>query len=94
MFQQPATVLWNKKLGPNYFKIGLTCSNYYSAANPGQFIMLRFSGQTDPLLRRPFSIHNLILSNGETEGLELLYKVVGKATAMLARQQPGAVVDI
>jgi len=94
MFQQPAKVLWNKKIGAAYYKIGLTCSDHYSSAKPGQFIMLRFAGQTDPLLRRPFSIHNLVSANGVIDGLELLYKVVGKATAMLAAQKPGEVLDI
>jgi len=63
-------------------------------ARPGQFIMLRLVGQTDPLLRRPFSIHNLIVSEGKTEGFELLYKVVGKTTGILSRQRSGVMVDI
>ena len=94
MFQHPAKVLWNKKISSVCYKIGLTCSEYYSVAKPGQFIMLRLARQSDPLLRRPFSIHNLIISNGQAEGLELLYKVVGKGTAIMARQKPGDMVDI
>lgn len=94
MFQHQATVLWNEKISTDCYKIGLSCPEHYSVAKPGQFIMLRLVGQTDPLLRRPFSIHNLITSKGQTEGFELLYKVVGKATAILARQQPGVMVDI
>lgn len=94
MFQHQATVLWNKKISSGCCKIGLTCSEYYSAAKPGQFIMLRLARQSDPLLRRPFSIHKLIASNGQAEGLELLYKVVGKGTAIMARLKPGDRVDI
>jgi dihydroorotate dehydrogenase electron transfer subunit len=94
MFQHQATVLWNKKISSGCYKIGLTCSEYYSAAKPGQFIMLRLTQQPDPLLRRPFSIHNLIISKGQAEGLELLYKIVGKGTAIMARQKPGARVDV
>lgn len=63
-------------------------------AKAGQFIMLRFARQTQPLLRRPFSIHNLIIAGGVTEGLEVLYKVVGEGTAMLAQQKPGEIIDI
>ena len=84
MFQHPAKVLWNKKMGSGCYKIALTCCEYYSAAKPGQFIMLRLARQSDPLLRRPFSIHNLIISNGQAESLELLYKVVGKGTDLMA----------
>ncbi len=94
MFQHPARVLWNKKISSGCYKIGLTCVQDYSAAKPGQFIMLRLGPQSDPLLRRPFSIHNLIISNGRAEALELLYKVVGKGTAIMARQNPGDTVDI
>lgn len=94
MIQQPAKVLWNEKLGAAFYKIGLTCSEHYASAKPGQFVMLRFAGQTDPLLRRPFSIHNLIIDEGDIRGFELLYKVVGTATAALARHRVGDVVDI
>jgi dihydroorotate dehydrogenase electron transfer subunit len=56
--------------------------------------MLRVAGPAGPLLRRPFSIHNLIVSDGAVEGLELLYKVVGRGTAGLALQRPGDAVDL
>jgi dihydroorotate dehydrogenase electron transfer subunit len=94
MIQQPAKVLWNKKLSTAYYKIGLTCSDQYSSAKPGQFVMLGLAGQRDPLLRRPFSIHNLLISNGITRGFELLYKVVGTATASLAQRKPEDIVDV
>jgi dihydroorotate dehydrogenase electron transfer subunit len=94
MFQQQVKVLFNQQVGPAYFKIGLACSDHFSMAKAGQFIMLRIARQTRPLLRRPFSIHNLIITNGETEGLEVLYKVVGQGTALLARQKSGDMVDI
>jgi len=71
MIQQPLKVLWNKKLSTAYYKIALTCSDHYSAAKAGQFVMLGLAGQTDPLLRRPFSIHNLLIENGITHGFEL-----------------------
>ena len=94
MIQQSVKVLWNKKLSTAYYKIGLTCSDHYSAAKPGQFVMLGLAGQKDPLLRRPFSIHNLLIENGITQGFELLYKVVGKATASLAQRIPEDIVDV
>jgi dihydroorotate dehydrogenase electron transfer subunit len=94
MIQQSVKVLWNKKLSTAYYKIGLTCSDHYASAKPGQFVMLGFAGQTDPLLHRPFSIHNLLISNGVVHGFELLYKVVGSATASLAKRKAGDNVDI
>lgn len=94
MFEQQVTVLFNQQIGPAYYKIGLACAEYFSMAKAGQFVMLRVGRQSRPLLRRPFSIHNLILANGVTQGLEVLYKVVGEGTAVLARQKPGDIVDI
>jgi dihydroorotate dehydrogenase electron transfer subunit len=94
MIQQSVNVLWNKKLGTGYYKIGLTCSDHYSLAKPGQFVMLGIAGQTDPLLHRPFSIHNLLVSNGIAPGFELLYKVVGSATASLSARKTGDSVEI
>jgi len=94
MYQQPSKVLFNEKVGPSYYKIGLSCSDQYSMSKPGQFIMLRIAGQAGPLLRRPFSIHNLITAAGVCEGLEVLYKVVGKGTTTLALQKPGDILDI
>ncbi len=94
MIQQPVKVLWNRKLSRAYYKIGLTCSDHYASAKPGQFVMLGLTGRRDPLLHRPFSIHNLLISNGITHGFELLYKVIGSATAALTQRKPGDVVDI
>jgi dihydroorotate dehydrogenase electron transfer subunit len=94
MIQQAVKVLWNQRLSTAYYKIGLTCSGHYDSSKPGQFVMLGLAGQTDPLLRRPFSIHNLLIENGITHGFELLYKVVGTTTASLAQRKPGDIVDI
>lgn len=93
MIQEKATVLWNREKGPGYFSMGLSCPGY-AAAKPGQFVMVRVSRQETPLLRRPFSIHRLLLKEGLAAGIELLYKVVGAGTAILARTAPGAVLDV
>ena len=94
MFQQRAEVLWNRQVSPVCYRMGLTCASHYSQAKPGQFVMLGLIDQNDPLLRRPFSIHNLIAPEGILKGFEILYKVVGKATVKLAKQKPGDLVDV
>jgi dihydroorotate dehydrogenase electron transfer subunit len=82
-------VLANIPLTTGYYRIRLSCHRDYAQAHPGQFVMVCFPKQMDPLLPRPFSIHRLIKQAGVTTGLELLYKVVGKGTHMLSRRQPG-----
>lgn len=47
--------------------------------------MLRVSENFDPLLARPFGIFSV--SSGST--IELLYRIVGRGTAMLSRTGPG-----
>ncbi|MCP4348369.1 MAG: dihydroorotate dehydrogenase electron transfer subunit [Desulfobacterales bacterium] len=84
----------NENLGNSYFRISLLCSRGYPDAKPGQFVMLRFGDQTDPLLRRPFSIHRLIMEKEKTVGIEILYKVVGKCTQKLSTYKKGDNTDI
>ncbi|HBO84131.1 MAG: hypothetical protein A2073_08350 [Deltaproteobacteria bacterium GWC2_42_11] len=50
-------VLYNKNVLPSYYKLGLAVGREFDGAVPGQFVMLRISGQLDPFLRRPFGIY-------------------------------------
>ncbi len=92
--QTLARVRWNKQLGPLYYQIGLDCPEGYHNTQPGQFVMVHLPGQIDPLLGRPFSIHRLIRPADHTEGIELLYKVVGEGTRRLAGLVPGDKLDV
>ena len=56
-------------------------------ASPGQFVHLRVSGER--ALRRPISI---MLTDPERGTVDLLYKVVGEGTALLAKRRVGDVV--
>jgi len=94
MFQQKAKILWNEAAGPAIYRIGLRCPSGFRRAKPGQFVMLRISDGVDPLLRRPFSIYKPIVKNNRTIGIELLYKVVGKGTSVLAGRTQGDTMDI
>jgi dihydroorotate dehydrogenase electron transfer subunit len=93
MIQAQAPVLWNRQKRPGYFSMGLSCAGYGRAV-PGQFVMLRVSRQSVPLLRRPLSIHRLISEGERTIGVELLYKVVGTGTVLLSEARQGDVLDI
>lgn len=94
MIQQKARVLWNRRISTDYFKLGLACRGYESAA-PGQFVMLQVKGQNAPLLRRPFSIHGLLIPPDDPEtGIEILYKVVGGGTRLLSEIREHQTVDL
>lgn len=58
-------------------------------SSPGQFINIKINNSTDPLLRRPFSIHN-----HENNTLEIIFKVVGKGTDILRSREKNDKIDI
>lgn len=60
-------------------------------ARPGQFVQLRLGPGTDPLLRRPFSIHHL---DRAARRLRLLVRIAGAATARVAAFAPGEEIDL
>jgi dihydroorotate dehydrogenase electron transfer subunit len=94
MIQTDAIVLHNSGIAPSYGRIGLSCGAGFARSQPGQFVMLGFPGTIEPLLRRPFSIHRLIASEGAVRGIELLYKVVGPTTRRLSQLNPGQTVRL
>lgn len=84
-----ATVLYNRRAGPDCYRMGIAAGSAYDGALPGQFVMLRLKDRSFPLLRRPFSIHRRL-----KDGFELLYKVVGAGTRCLAACRKGHRVDV
>jgi dihydroorotate dehydrogenase electron transfer subunit len=94
MIQTIATVLHNEMLAPNYGRIALACGEAFAGSKPGQFVMLGFPESIDPLLRRPFSIHRLIMDGSRFRGIELLYKIIGPGTRRLSRQKAGEAISL
>src|SRR5580765_6107952 len=76
-----ARVLRNTRLSSDYNVIALAAPDIAAATQPGQFVMVK-SGR-GPLLRRPFSVFEVLRSNGQIEGLTLLSKRIGVTTTML-----------
>jgi len=72
----------------------LQCGQPFAAAQPGQFVMLAVGTAAAPLLRRPFSIHRMVPEASGSVMLEILYKVVGEGTEVMARMPVGAEVGI
>ena len=91
---QGATIVWNRPQGSGHYRMGLQCGSGLMMAEPGQFLMVRLKGQQSPLLRRPFSIHRAIMDGDHVRGFEILYKVVGDGTALLARCGKGDGIDV
>lgn len=88
--QFTSMVLSNAEVSPGYHRMRLTAPPEFAAARAGQFVMVRVGGGIDPLLRRPFGIFDLSthipLHDGAVSQpcFEMLYRVVGKGTALLS----------
>jgi dihydroorotate dehydrogenase electron transfer subunit len=85
-----AEVIANTRLSANYNVLALSAPAVARAADPGQFVMVKPTAGLDPLLRRPFSIFEILRDGrGEVTGLSLLNKRVGIGTARLFDARPG-----
>jgi dihydroorotate dehydrogenase electron transfer subunit len=85
-----ARVISNDHLTPDYNVIALAAPAIALQAAPGQFVMVRPQRGYDPLLRRPFSIFEILRGPDSTViGLSLLNKRVGRGTALLFDAEPG-----
>ena len=93
-------ILSNAEVSPGYWRMRMTAPPEFAAAQPGQFVMVRVNAAIDPLLRRPFGIFDIGTYTPAHSGaqpqpyLEILYRVVGKGTAMLATLHETDLLDI
>jgi dihydroorotate dehydrogenase electron transfer subunit len=78
-----ARVIRNTRLSPDYNVIALAAPDIAAATQPGQFVMVKSGRGGDPLLRRPFSVFEVLRSNNRVDGLTLLSKRIGVTTRML-----------
>lgn len=86
-----AAVLSNTRLSDDYSVLALDAAEIAGLAHPGQFVMVKPSRTTDPLLRRPFSIFEILRdSNGHPLGLSILNKRIGVGTRLIYDAEPGA----
>ncbi len=82
-----ALVKDNRRVGQDTYLMTLECE--FSPFTPGQFLMLRLTGTCEPFLRRPLAI----LSYRE-RAIELLYKVRGGGTSLLAGTKKGEALSV
>jgi dihydroorotate dehydrogenase electron transfer subunit len=85
-----ATVRVNTRLSEDYSVLALDAPEIAGLARPGQFVMVKPARGTDPLLRRPFSIFEILRdSAGHATGLSILNKRIGVGTRLLYDAEPG-----
>ena len=85
MFDEVVAILENKKVNAEYFKLVFPSERLSENVLPGQFLNLQIEdSQNSPLLRRPFSYYRV-----RGRRIEVLYEILGKGTALLAKKRAG-----
>jgi dihydroorotate dehydrogenase electron transfer subunit len=89
-FQEMAEIVRTEQLTVDIYRLTVKAPDIAQAAMPGQFVMIKVGDGLDPLLRRPFSVHQV-----DTNGMvQVLFKVLGKGTRLLAGLLPGQNMDL
>ena len=89
-FDVSATVLTNTRLSHDYNVLALAAPQVAAAAIPGQFLMVKAATGHDPLLRRPFSVFEILRdAAGTATGVSILVKRIGVSTELLYAAKPG-----
>jgi dihydroorotate dehydrogenase electron transfer subunit len=84
-------VLSNIQVSERYWHMVVDSSLIQEEIKPGQFFNLKCSNETDPFLRRPFSIYCI---NKEERTIEFLYLVKGEGTQKMTRIPAGDRIDV
>lgn len=79
----------NREVAPNIFLLTLHCPSLAPSCRPGNFVMVRVSEGYSPLLRRPFSVHDVV-----QDAVSLLFEVRGVGTRCLSALGPGQEIDV
>ena len=89
-----ARVIENRSLGGGYFVLRLGGCESLANTIPGQFVMVKPGHDLNPLLRRPFSVFEVLRNPvGKPTGISLLSKRIGVTTRALYDVEPGACVQ-
>ena len=85
-----AEVLGNRTLSAEYNVVTLAAPRVAAAARPGQFVMIKTTPGLEPLLRRPFSIFEIVrAADGAPLGVSILNKRNGVGTGHLFEVRVG-----
>ncbi len=93
-------IISNQEVSPGYFRMKILAPGFGDKAHPGQFIMFRVQRSLPPLLRRPFGIFRTGFLPADCDGLppiefvEIVYKVVGRGTGIMAELHEGDKVEL
>ena len=88
-FNEKCTIASHEDAAPGYRMIVLAAPKIAAAVVPGQFVHVRVPGLEPSALRRPFSVFD-----ADAGTVTVLYKIVGRGTAALAKEEVGAEMEV
>jgi len=86
-------ILQSEEVQQNHFLMKVALPLSFASPCPGQFVMIKVAGLNEPFLGRPISIYSFSRKKSFCT-LELLFRVVGKGTEILAGLIKGSQVEI
>lgn len=85
----------NVRLARDTYRMRFRAAGIACRIVPGQFIMVRLAGSSDPLLGRPLAVYDTVGgSEGDSDGLDIVYLAVGKMTRLLATCPVGERIEV
>jgi dihydroorotate dehydrogenase electron transfer subunit len=84
-----AAVISNERLSDDYNVLTLAAPEVAARTAPGQFVMLKSGGCCESLLRRPFSVFEVIRDDSRPSAISVLNKRAGSNTRALYALDPG-----
>ena len=89
------TLQENVRLAKDTYRARFLCPDLAQRITPGQFLMVRLAHCQDPLLGRPLALYDTVLNDdGQPIGVDVVYLVLGKMTAQLARSPAGTPLEV
>ena len=93
--QATVPIVENRQVARDTFQLRFECTELARRVLPGQFVMLRIAGASDPLIGRPLALYDTVLdTRGEACGLDVMYLVKGNLTTHLCRLQAGQQIEV
>ncbi len=89
MFDEAVTILENKKVNAEYYKLVFSSKKLSQGVSPGQFLNIQIENHQGLLLRRPFSYYRVC-----GQRIEILYEILGRGTALLAGKRRGSTLKV
>ncbi|NTW05278.1 MAG: dihydroorotate dehydrogenase electron transfer subunit [Peptococcaceae bacterium] len=91
MFNSKYEIEENYQVFPGHYLMAFKSLDIARTALPGQFLHIRCYQGTEPILRRPLSIHSI---NKEKNLVYILYRVCGRGTGLLSGMKAGEMLDV